>query len=628
MAFDGIVETRQVEDANGQPVSGALINFYKTGTLTRQAAYTDANLTTPAANPVVADSAGYYVAYLDGALDYDIVITDSTGATTYASYSRGAASDGSTADSYIFVDDLSELQNLTGFDTNDWARMLYKSAVGDGAGGDFRFLSGDQTATVLFATDPVASVDTGANTVSVTLADSDAIFVTGQACVVSASDIGLTTNTKYYIRRVDDNTCSLHTTMADAYNNANLVSISALAGSVNLRRLVDSEQGVLVTPSTAIDGSAGVWKRAVNSDHIAQIEWFGAVEGADCADAIQAAIHYLQNQTATDSVAIQNSTITGRLVKLLPGSMNVSRVVEVSQGRMTLAGHGKSASNVIATGTGLGCFKVVHPKAITNTQRLQGITFKDMTLRKASGSFTSTEVALLIQLTKFINIENVDFFKFSRQCDIYAGEEPVHINNCVFWQDAAGLEDNGNESATQLRAMVLEVDTDAESNTYDDSGTYLNNNSMWFLDSLEFRVRNNTTDACIVVEGIDGLYMNNCHFLGGVDQVLFDAKSSIVPTSNVKISDCFFDGQNSDTLRNVHVASKTYNASHVAFIVELIDCKINDGTTYCIHVENPNMDELRIKGGLIDLARGNAAIHLENGPERYASVRDVEFRYV
>lgn len=131
MAFDGIVETRQVEDANGQPVSGALINFYKSGTLTRQAAYTDKELTTPAANPVVADSAGYYTAYLNPLLSYDIVITDSTGATTYASYSRAGSGGGGSNDPNVIVETHAELANLQGDENQDFVRVLGYAAAGD-----------------------------------------------------------------------------------------------------------------------------------------------------------------------------------------------------------------------------------------------------------------------------------------------------------------------------------------------------------------------------------------------------------------------------------------------------------------------------------------------------------------
>lgn len=63
----------------GTPYAGAKVNFYLTGTTTPTDSYQDNALTTPHANPVVADSAGQFAAiYLDPAITYKAVITDSS----------------------------------------------------------------------------------------------------------------------------------------------------------------------------------------------------------------------------------------------------------------------------------------------------------------------------------------------------------------------------------------------------------------------------------------------------------------------------------------------------------------------------------------------------------------------
>lgn len=51
-------------DATGAPISGALIYTYSAGTLTPITTYSDYQLTTPNTNPIVADSAGRWVAFL------------------------------------------------------------------------------------------------------------------------------------------------------------------------------------------------------------------------------------------------------------------------------------------------------------------------------------------------------------------------------------------------------------------------------------------------------------------------------------------------------------------------------------------------------------------------------------
>ena len=67
-----------VFDTNAALVSGAKANFYIAGTLNRQNTYTDSALTTPHANPVVADGNGVFAPiYLDATLNYKVDITDS-----------------------------------------------------------------------------------------------------------------------------------------------------------------------------------------------------------------------------------------------------------------------------------------------------------------------------------------------------------------------------------------------------------------------------------------------------------------------------------------------------------------------------------------------------------------------
>lgn len=67
-------------DANGTPVSAGSITFYLTGTTTLAAVYTDSALTTPATNPVIADSAGRIAStYLNPAVTYKAIVKDGAG---------------------------------------------------------------------------------------------------------------------------------------------------------------------------------------------------------------------------------------------------------------------------------------------------------------------------------------------------------------------------------------------------------------------------------------------------------------------------------------------------------------------------------------------------------------------
>lgn len=65
-------------DATGVAVSGGTVEFFASGTSAHQAAYSDAALTTPLANPASADSAGRLVAYFS-ATSYKLTIRDAAG---------------------------------------------------------------------------------------------------------------------------------------------------------------------------------------------------------------------------------------------------------------------------------------------------------------------------------------------------------------------------------------------------------------------------------------------------------------------------------------------------------------------------------------------------------------------
>ena len=71
----------QAEDANGLPMSGALLYFYTAGTTTPVTTYQDVNGATPHANPVVASSSGLFAPIYLAAGSYKTVLKTSAGVT-------------------------------------------------------------------------------------------------------------------------------------------------------------------------------------------------------------------------------------------------------------------------------------------------------------------------------------------------------------------------------------------------------------------------------------------------------------------------------------------------------------------------------------------------------------------
>ena len=75
---------RQVPVVSGAVSPGAKAHFYLTGTTTNTNTYTDAALTTPSSNPVVADAAGVFATiYLDPDIVYKLTLNDSTDSLIY-----------------------------------------------------------------------------------------------------------------------------------------------------------------------------------------------------------------------------------------------------------------------------------------------------------------------------------------------------------------------------------------------------------------------------------------------------------------------------------------------------------------------------------------------------------------
>ncbi|HXV00662.1 MAG TPA: hypothetical protein VG166_09200 [Caulobacteraceae bacterium] len=67
-------------DGNGDPISGALLQFFATGTTTPATTYSDAGLTTPNANPVVANGSGMFgPVYLDPTVTYRVQLKTAGG---------------------------------------------------------------------------------------------------------------------------------------------------------------------------------------------------------------------------------------------------------------------------------------------------------------------------------------------------------------------------------------------------------------------------------------------------------------------------------------------------------------------------------------------------------------------
>jgi hypothetical protein len=136
MAFLLPISLIQYFDNNGAPAAGALASVYEVGTTTEKDTFTDATLITANANPIEADSSGRFgLAYIDDGETYKLVITDSTGGTTFY-----------TADDLSAPGDVNTNSVLNAYTTKSADYTVTSSD--NGAFIDFDASGADRTATV------------------------------------------------------------------------------------------------------------------------------------------------------------------------------------------------------------------------------------------------------------------------------------------------------------------------------------------------------------------------------------------------------------------------------------------------------------------------------------------------
>jgi hypothetical protein len=103
MTIQPFLAGSQICDANGNPLSGALLTYYLTGTTTPQSVYSDRLGSAPTANPVVCDGGGFAPMHFVPETPFDVVIQTSTGSLVRAYYNLSNPS-GTIADGELIIE--------------------------------------------------------------------------------------------------------------------------------------------------------------------------------------------------------------------------------------------------------------------------------------------------------------------------------------------------------------------------------------------------------------------------------------------------------------------------------------------------------------------------------------------
>lgn len=330
-----------VLDTNGNPVSGAKINTYIAGTTTPQATYTDSTGTVANANPIIADSAGRYVAYLLPGASYKFAITDSAGVAIR------------TQDNIGSVPAASGAQDDTGTagEALTAGQAVYLS---DGSGGKNagQWYKADSTNTYSSTTPGVGMVPA-----SITLGASGTIRQAGQVTGLSS----LTLGADYYVSTAGTITSTAPTNarlLGRADTTSSLVlygnppkygpgsaasltahgvvlgqgtsSVTATAAMTTGQLLVGVTGADPVPTAAATAGASMVLLKsgsgtstaagATNVDTI-------AITGLTAADSLFVVTNFITVTQPTASVILQNSTDGVTLATLTSGAMTAGETV-------------------------------------------------------------------------------------------------------------------------------------------------------------------------------------------------------------------------------------------------------------------------------------------------------------
>lgn len=208
--------------------------------------------------------------------------------------------------------------------------MVYlngRSAVGDGAGGDFMWLSASQ-ATLLTRTDYRKNVTAFPGSNQLTSATHGYLY-DGLAFIVNSTRNGYTANVVYYAKVIDANTLTTHPTFADAKAGTNSITPTGTAAGLQLRRLTDWLGGIYVCPATDLSGASGAWVRvaAIESSR-APFAWWGVKSDdlTDNTEALQAAIEYCTAAGFTTNSADERALV------LASGNTRFSRSLYFEKG--------------------------------------------------------------------------------------------------------------------------------------------------------------------------------------------------------------------------------------------------------------------------------------------------------
>lgn len=181
----------RIFDANGDPVPGALINVYASGTLVRIDVWLDSDATILATNPVVADANGA-VPQVFVSEAANIVVTTALGATLYSldpaplSPTSGAGAASITFAPTVNVPFATVQTAIEGVDAS-WRALIVTGGLG--VTGDATLLAGLDATTTASGTYRFSAATTGTFPSGVVAADTGLVLITRQSATLAVMEL-------------------------------------------------------------------------------------------------------------------------------------------------------------------------------------------------------------------------------------------------------------------------------------------------------------------------------------------------------------------------------------------------------------------------------------------------------
>lgn len=351
---------------------------------------------------------------------------------------------------------------------------------------------------------------------------------------------------------------------------------------------------------------------------IISVKDFGAVgDGVtDDTAAIQAAIDAAEVfvELGTASQTIRNDGNRG-VVWFPPGQYNVSSTLVINGPGVHIQGSGVAATIIRSTLNGNLFYARSDDQSTTGL--LHNIAFSDMSLR---GDFTNptTGAGIAVDIVKHVYIYNIHFNGFYDDIVFRGVQEPAFVHGCNFFANNAVTAARTGNAHIKVGAMPVGAGSTNAMAGPDGGGIYYAYSVNVMVSNCEMRSAAGYKQFGVLVEACDGFYLQNCHLLNQQEQLRVSRSNSVSPCANVRIQNCFFDGESPTTLRNVYIVSTLAQDGPAAMAdVFVSGCKFNGvgdnagGVEAWFLVDDVALRSLSLKGNFFDKARNETAAGIE-----------------